>query len=49
MLKPNQTLGYILADNGYDVWLLNVRGTATSNKHVSLNPYKNSQEFYNFR
>merc|ERR1740123_32789 len=43
---PNQSLAYILADNGYDVWLGNNRGNHYSKRHVSL--ATNSDEFWNF-
>ncbi|KAF2885018.1 hypothetical protein ILUMI_21134 [Ignelater luminosus] len=31
-------LAYLLADRGYDVWLMNVRGSVYSKKHLTMNP-----------
>ncbi|KAH1189743.1 Triacylglycerol lipase 2 [Glycine max] len=36
--SPDESLGFILADNEYDVWLANVRGTKYSSGHTSLIP-----------
>ncbi|KAL8132524.1 hypothetical protein AgCh_008132 [Apium graveolens] len=36
--SADQSLALILADNGYDVWISNTRGTRFSRRHVSLDP-----------
>ncbi|KAH7520906.1 hypothetical protein FEM48_Zijuj08G0195400 [Ziziphus jujuba var. spinosa] len=38
LLHPEKSLAFLLADNGYDVWIANTRGTKYSQGHVSLNP-----------
>ncbi|KAL3275600.1 hypothetical protein HHI36_020353 [Cryptolaemus montrouzieri] len=42
----NGSLAFLLADNGYDVWLMNSRGTQHGRKHIRLDP--NESKFWNF-
>lgn len=35
---PEQSLAFLLADNGFDVWLVSARGTKYSRGHTSLSP-----------
>lgn len=44
----NRSLGYLLADNGYDVWLGNARGTRHSRKHVVMDADRD-KKFWQFR
>uniref|UniRef100_A0A2C9UUE5 Lipase n=1 Tax=Manihot esculenta TaxID=3983 RepID=A0A2C9UUE5_MANES len=37
--SPDESLAFILADNGYDVWIANTRGSRFSRGHTSLTPY----------
>lgn len=39
---------YILADEGYDVWMLNCRGNEFSRNHTYLNPDVDRKVFWNF-
>lgn len=37
LMGPNLALGYVLADEGYDVWMGNCRGNKYAHTHVKLN------------
>ncbi|KAL4588951.1 hypothetical protein LXL04_001851 [Taraxacum kok-saghyz] len=43
---PDQSLALVLADNGFDVWLVSSRGTKYSRGHVSLKP--DSEAFWDW-
>ncbi|XP_052192865.1 triacylglycerol lipase 1 [Diospyros lotus] len=44
--SPDQSLGYILADHGFDVWAGSVRGTRCSHGHISLS--EKDKEFWDW-
>uniref|UniRef100_A0A1B0DL48 Partial AB-hydrolase lipase domain-containing protein n=1 Tax=Phlebotomus papatasi TaxID=29031 RepID=A0A1B0DL48_PHLPP len=38
VIGPDRALAYLLADEGYDVWMGNARGNTHSRDHISINP-----------
>ncbi|KAJ8946242.1 hypothetical protein NQ314_008930 [Rhamnusium bicolor] len=48
VLGPERSIALLLADQGYDIWLGNNRGTTWSRNHISLDPDKN-KTFWDYR
>lgn len=44
---PQDDLPYILADSGFDMWILNNRGSSYSRQHLRFNPERD-KDFWNF-
>ncbi|XP_026468891.1 lipase 1-like [Ctenocephalides felis] len=46
-IGPKKSLGFMLYNDGYDVWMPNARGTTLSRAHQKLDPDRNPK-FWNF-
>ncbi|XP_045479736.1 lipase 1-like [Harmonia axyridis] len=44
--QGKNSLPYLLLEEGYDVWLGNVRGTQASFNHTSVDPYEDPEKFW---
>ncbi len=45
--EKNESLAYLLADEGYDVWVTNNRGNKYSKEHTEMNS-RNDKNFWDF-
>ncbi|XP_063824708.1 lipase 3-like [Ostrinia nubilalis] len=49
VIGPGNAIGYVLAEEGYDVWLANARGNFYSRRHTTLDPNdRSNQNFWRF-
>jgi pimeloyl-ACP methyl ester carboxylesterase len=43
-----RSIPFYLADNGFDVWMINLRGNYYSRRHTELDPDVDEEEFWDF-
>lgn len=43
------SLGFWLAEQGYDVWIASYRGTTISRKHLTLDPDSDKSSYWDYR
>ena len=48
VLRGKESLGFLLADRGYDVWMINFRGNRYSRDHTSLDASANDGQYWHF-
>ncbi|XP_050072240.1 lipase 1-like [Anopheles maculipalpis] len=48
IIGPNNSLAYLLADHGYDVWLADLRGNRYSRRHTRMSPDSRSYWDYSW-
>uniref|UniRef100_A0A2A4J9X8 Partial AB-hydrolase lipase domain-containing protein n=1 Tax=Heliothis virescens TaxID=7102 RepID=A0A2A4J9X8_HELVI len=48
MIRGETSLIYLLAEEGFDVWVITYRGSRYSRKHVTLDPDTDKRKFFNY-